>query len=225
MPATVTECVLARRSTRAFRKDSPSKETVLEILETARQSPSGGNVQPWFVDVLAAEALDGLRERVRAAITENPQGEGAEYELYPKGMAEPYRERRFRCGEGLYAAIGVPRDDKLGRMLQFARNFELFDAPVGLFFSIDRAFGPAQWAHLGMFMQTIMLLAQERGLGSCAQEAWMAFYKTVGDYLELPSERMLYCGMALGYADLDAPVNSFVTERAPLSDIAVLRGF
>ena len=225
MSTSVTDCVLSRRSTRAFLPTPVSKDVVLDILETARRSPSGSNVQPWFVDVLAGDALSALREKVRASMSENPKGEGAEYELYPKDMDDLYRGRRFKCGEDLYASIGVPREDKFARLLQFARNYELFDAPCGLFFSIDRSFGSAQWAHLGMFMQTVMLLAQEKGLATCAQEAWMGFYKTVGAHLQLPGERMLYCGMALGFADPEAPINGFVTERAEVSDFATLQGF
>ena len=76
----------------------------------------------------------------------------------------------------------------------------LFGAPVGLFFSIPRSFGPPQWAHLGMFISNVMLLAQERGLGTCPQEAWAAAYRTTGAVLGLPEDWMLYCGMALGYA-------------------------
>lgn len=225
MSSSVTECVLARRSTRAFLAEPVSQDILLEILETARRSPSGSNLQPWFVHALAGDELERLRERVRASIAANPTGEGVEFELYPSGMGEPYRSRRFKCGEDMYATIDVPRGDKMARLLQFARNFELFDAPVGLFFSIDRSFGPAQWAHMGMFMQTIMLLAQERGLATCAQEAWMGFYKTVSEHLELPSEHMLYCGMALGYADPSAPINTLVTERAALREFATLKGF
>ena len=223
--STVTEAVLNRRSTRAFLDTPVSLETVQAILETARRAPSGSNVQPWFVDVITGEPLAALLADVKTSLAASAKGEGSEYELYFPDMPEPYRSRRFQCGEDMYATIGVTRDNKLGRLIQFAQNFEAFGAPILLFFSIDRRFGPAQWAHLGMYMQTIMLLAEEHGLATCPQEAWMVMYKTVSRHIALPEERMLYCGMALGYADTTAPINTLVTARAELKEYVTVRGF
>jgi nitroreductase len=155
----------------------------------------------------------------------NPRGEGSEYDIYPADLWEPYRARRFKCGEDLYATIGVTRDDKFGRLLQFARNFEFFGAPVGLFFCLDRRMGPPQWSDVGMYMQSVMLIAREHGLHTCAQEAWSVWHRTVGEFLALPPELMLFSGMALGYRDEAAPINRLRTDRAPLEEIALLRGF
>ncbi len=221
----VSNCIQSRRSTRAFLDKPVSKKTILNILEVARRSPSGSNVQPWFVYALTGDDLANLRQKIQQSIAANPMGEGSEYPVYPKVMVEPYRSRRYKCGEDMYATIGIERENKMGRLMQFAHNFELFGAPVGLFFCIDRSFDKAQWAHLGMFIQTVMLLAHENGLATCAQEAWSGMYKTTSAHLNLPEEQMLYCGMALGYADPDAPINTLVTERAEVADFAVLRGF
>ena len=221
----VTEAVQARYSCRAFLSTPVASETIAEILAVAARAPSGGNLQPWHVDVLAGERLAALKERVRASLIANPRGEGTEYPVYPPNLAEPWRERRFACGERLYESIGVPREDRPRRLIQFARNFDLFGAPVGLFFSIPRSFGPPQWAHLGMFMQNIMLLAAERGLATCAQEAWAIVHKTVGEALALRDDRMLYCGMALGHADEAHPINNWRTEREPLEGFASFAGF
>lgn len=223
--ATATEAVLARYSVRAF-LDRPVERGAIEaILETAKRSPSGGNLQPWHVDVLTGQALTELKARVRESLAVHPRGEGTEFPVYPAGLAEPWRSRRHQVGEQLYASIGIKREDRPARLSQFARNYELFGAPVGLFFSIERSFGPPQWAHLGMFIQTIMLLAFERGLGACAQEAWAAAYKTVGEFLGLPASRMLYCGMGLGWPDGDAPINRWRSEREPLEGFTTFRGF
>ncbi len=221
----VTDCVLERRSTRAFLDKPVPENVVAEILEVARRTPSGSNVQPWFVYGLAGTELDSFRQKIRESIAKNPMGEGSEYEVYPKVMGEPYRTRKFKCGEDMYATIGIERENKMGRLMQFARNFDLFGAPVGLYFCIDRSFGKAQWAHLGMFIQTVMLLAQERGLATCAQESWSGMYKTASEFLALPDEQMLYCGMALGYGDPDAPINTLLTSRQDISDFSVMRGF
>jgi len=216
----VADAVGARFSARAYLDRPVSVEQIRRILDRARQAPSGGNLQPWHVYVVSGKKLRQLIERVRAASAEHPRGERHEYNVYPPDLHEPYRSRRYRCGEDLYAALGIPREDKPARLRQFTKNLQGFGAPMVLFFSIDRAMGQNQWAHLGMFMQTVMLLAVEEGLHSCPQEAWSAFHTTVAEFLDLPEEQMFYCGMAVGYADMDHPVNQWRTERAPLEEIA-----
>ncbi|HEX6376754.1 MAG TPA: nitroreductase [Allosphingosinicella sp.] len=221
----VTETVLARRSTRAFLPRPVERATIERLLELAARAPSGGNLQPWHVDVLTGAPLEALKGAVRASLAAQPGGEGLEFAIYPSPLPEPWRSRRFASGEALYAAIAIPRDDRAARLAQFARNYDLFGAPVALFFSIGRLFDRPQWAHLGMFMQNLMLLAAERGLATCPQEAWAAVHRTVAEHLALPAERILYGGMALGYADPEAPINRLRTERAPVGEFAAFRGF
>jgi len=221
----VTEAIDSRMSCRAFLSTPVPEATVRVILETARRSPSGGNLQPWHVHVLTGGPLAELVAIVRSKLPTHPRGEGSEYDIYPPGLWEPYRSRRFKCGEDLYATINVTRDDKLARLRQFARNYEFFGAPVGLFFFIDRQMGRPQWSDLGMYMQSVMLLAREHGLDTCAQEAWSAWYRTVGEFLQAPQQLMLFSGMALGYRDESAPINTLRTDRAPLEEFATLRGF
>jgi nitroreductase len=221
----VSEAVESRTSCRAFLPTPVPGSTVRAILDAARRTPSGGNLQPWHVFALAGEPLADLLATIRGKLPTHPRGDGAEYDVYPAKLGEPYRTRRFRVGEDMYATIGISREDKLGRLLQFARNYEFFGAPVGLFFCIDRQMGPPQWSDLGMYMQTVMLLAREQGLHSCAQEAWCVWHRTVGEFLALPPGLMLFAGMALGHRDPDAPINRLKSERAPLEEFASLRGF
>lgn len=216
----VSEAVAARYSARAF-LDRPVPEEVLHrIVDKARQAPSGGNLQPWHLWAVSGESLLSLEQRIAERARDLPRGEPPEFNVYPPDLHEPYRSRRYRCGEDLYAAIGIARDDRPARLAQFARNLQAFGAPVVLFFAIDRKMGINQWAHLGMFMQTVMLLAVEEGLATCPQESWSAFNETISEFLQLPEELMLYCGMALGYADTDHPINQWRTERAPLGNFA-----
>jgi len=221
----VSEALATRMSCRAFLPTPVPEATVRAILEGAKQAPSGGNLQPWRVYALSGEPLKEFLALIRSKIPTHPRGEGSEYEIYPTGLWEPYRSRRFKCGEDMYATIGVAREDKLARLLQFARNYEFFGAPVGMFFCLDRRMGPPQWSDVGMYMQSVMLLAREHGLHTCAQEAWSVWYRTVGEFLKLPPELMLFSGMALGYRDESAPINTLKTDRAPLEEFAELRGF
>ena len=214
----VSEAVRTRQSCRAFKADPVPMKTVRSIVDDARWSASGSNLQPWFVHVVAGHALERLKAAVAGRLDLLPAAEGTEYPIHPHGMQDPYRARRFECGERLYASIDIPRSDRAARLRQFARNFELFGAPVGLFFSIDRHMGPGQWADVGMYVNTVMLLARERGLHTCAQQAWASWHRTIGQFLDLPEHRMLYCGMALGWMDEDHPINSWRTDRAPLED-------
>lgn len=219
----VSQAVRQRHSVRAFLDRPVGREIIEDILETASRAPSGGNLQPWHVDVLTGAPLEQLRAQVRERLARGL--DETEFHVYPPNPGEVHATRRRVGGEALYASLAIARDDKPARWAQFLRNYELFGAPVGLFFSIDRSFDKPQWAHLGMFIQTVMLLAEERGLGSCAQESWAAVHRTVADALHLPPQRMLYCGLALGYPDRGHPINQFRTDREPLSSFARFSGF
>ena len=217
---TVTEAVDRRISIRAFRPDPVSGTVVRDILQAAARAPSGGNLQPWRVYALTGEPLAALKAAAKA---EGPQP--TEYPVYPENLWDPFRTRRYVCGEDLYATIDIPRDNRGGRLAQLAKNIDFFGAPVGLFFALDRKLGPPQWSDLGMYMQTVMLLAVERGLDTCAQEFWARLPKTVGAFLELPEDHMLFSGMALGYRDETAPINTLRTRRETVEDFAEMRGF
>jgi nitroreductase len=216
----VSDAVARRFSARAFLDRPVDTEIIRRILDRARQAPSGGNLQPWHVYAVTGRRLGDLIGQIATRAAQHPRGEPREYDVYPPDLPEPYRSRRHRCGEELYAALGIPREDRAARLRQFAKNLQGFGAPLVLFFGIDRFMGQNQWAHLGMFMQTVMLLAVEEGLDTCPQEAWSAFHETVAEFLDLPAEQMLYCGMAVGYADHEHPINRWRTNRAPLEDIA-----
>jgi nitroreductase len=222
----VSEAIASRISCRAFLDTPVPAATVREILDAARRAPSGGNLQPWIVHALAGEPLEALKAQVRRKVQADPRGDGShEYDIYPPGLGEPYRTRRFRAGEDLYATIGIGREDKAARLRQLARNYEFFGAPVGLFFYLDRGLGPPQWSDVGMYMQTVMLLARERGLHTCPQEIWSLVPGTVGEFLGTPPHLILFSGMALGWMDAAHPINTLRTERAPLDEFATMRGF
>lgn len=216
----VSDAVRTRFSARAF-LDKPVPGALLrESVELAGRAPSGGNLQPWHIVAIAGEPLATLKSAVAEKLRKADPSERPEYAIYPENLWEPHRSERYAVGEDLYASIGVPREDKLGRLRQFARNFECFGAPAAVFCFVDRRMGPPQWSDLGMYLQTLMLLLKERGIDSCAQEAWSTFPKTVASVLKPADEWMLFCGMSVGYADPDAPINQFRARRLPSDGFA-----
>jgi nitroreductase len=216
--------VQSRKSVRGFLPDPVDPERIRRVLETAARAPSGGNLQPWHIHVVGGEPLDRLKAIMRERVQTLPDGEPAEYDVYPRELVSPYRERRFQVGEDLYACLGIPREDKAGRRAQFARNYQFFGAPLALFCTVDRRMGPPQWSDLGMYLQSVMLLLREEGLHSCPQECWAKYSRTIHDFLAIPQERMLFCGMAIGYEDESAPANRLHAARAPLSEFAEFIG-
>jgi nitroreductase len=214
----VSEALATRKTIRAFKPDPVSRETIESILSVASRAPSGGNLQPWKVYVLLGEARDELIRRVAERRKTKALGEAPEYLIYPPALSEPYKTRRFKIGEAMYGTMGIPREDKMARLGFFSRNWEFFGAPVGLIITIDRQMQQGQWADVGMFLQSIMLLAREHGLHTCPQEAWAVWHRIIREYLSVPEEEMVFCGVALGYADEDHPVNTLTSDRAPLGE-------
>jgi nitroreductase len=222
----VTAALKQRISVRKFLPTPVPESLLRELLDAARWSPSGGNLQPWKVIAVAGaerSAVQALSSGHDFATSKDSE-EGTDL-VYPPSLWEPYRTRRYQVGEEMYALMGIKREDRAGRLAHVARNFEFFGAPVGLFFVIDKRLGRAQWAHLGMFMQSLALVAVERGLGTCMQEFWAMLRESLHRHFALPETDMVYCGMALGYPDRDAPVNQLRSTRAPVEEFTSLRGF
>jgi nitroreductase len=204
----VSEAVAARTSIRAFLDTPVDDEVILELVEKAGRAPSGGNVQPWRIYVLGGGAMARFKEFMAGRGGETPA-----YDIYPPNLWEPGRTNRFTIGEQMYALLGIAREDKAARLNRMMENYNFFGAPAALFCFIDRDMLPPQWSDLGMYLQTFMLLAQEAGLSTCAQESWSAWPTAVAEFMGAPEDQMLFCGMAIGHADPDAPVNTLRSER------------
>jgi nitroreductase len=218
----VSEAVARRMSVRAFKPDPVPAALVREILTAAGQAPSGGNLQPWRVYALTGAPLAALKAKV--AVTPMTE-ESPEFHSYPPNLWEPMRTRRYECGEDLYASIGVTREDRAGRLAQFANNGQLFGAPVGIFIAVDRRIGVPQWADAGIYLSTLMLLATGKGLDTCPQGFWSRYPRTLAEALDLPEHHIVYAGLALGYRDPDHPINGWRTRRDPFETWGELRGF
>lgn len=220
---TVTEAIKARRSVRGFLAQPVEQALLVEIATKAARAPTGGNLQPWHIDILTGAPLEALKGAIAAKLWRR-ESETPAYDIYPRELPTLYADRRFAVGEALYATLGIPREDKAARRLWFARNFAFFGAPAALFCTVDRHMGPPQWADLGMYLHNVMLLAVEAGLATCPQECWAMFPETVTHALGTPPERMLFCGMAIGHEDPDEPANALRTERASTTEWLTLHG-
>ncbi|MGI5291435.1 nitroreductase [Nonomuraea polychroma] len=212
----VYEAVTSRRAVRGFTDQPVPMEVLKRVLSAAAWAPSGSNLQPWRIYVLTGEPLAELKKRAGERLTAGDPWDEREYEMYPPELKSPYRERRSAFGRERYGALGIARDDWEARQRAAAGNWDCFGAPAALFIYIDRDMGPPQWADLGMYLQTVMLLLRAEGLHSCPQMAWSVYRKTVAEILQPPDELMLFCGMSIGFED--ATVNYIRTGRAPLDE-------
>ena len=223
-PASVDAAIGSRFSARAVLDKPVERAALMEILELAGRAPSGTNTQPWKVYVLQGAKRDELVRQVCAAhdaMAAHPAlaSEYAEaYDYYPEKWVSPYIDRRRECGFGLYGVLGIGKGDKDRMHAQHQRNFRLFDAPVGLMFTIDKVMGRGSLLDYGMFLQTLMIAARSRGLHTCPQAAWNSFAKIILPLIGAGDNEMLVCGMSLGYADASALVNTFQTSRVSPAD-------
>ncbi len=213
----VSDAVAARRSVRGF-LDRPVDPALLRDLAIrSGRAASGGNLQPWHVDLVHGQALADLKASMAkklAAGEKEPPG----YAIYPLELDNPYEARRFGVGEALYGELSIAREERAERRRWFARNFAFFGAPAALFVTVGRGMGPPQWSDLGQYLASFMLLAVEAGLATCAQECWAMYPRTVEEFLGTPPERMLFCGMAIGYEDPAEPANRLRSARAPTGE-------
>lgn len=223
----VDQAITSRQSIRAYLDKAVDPQTIKDILRVAARAPSGSNTQAWKVYVLTGQKREEMIQRVCAAqiqIFQQPELATQYKESFPyyaETWISPYIERRRENGWGLYGLLGIQKGDKEKMAAQLLRNYQLFDAPVGLFFTVDKAMGIGSKMDSAMMIQNIMVAAKARGLDTCPQAAWNHFHSIVLDVLDAPENEELICAIALGYADPDAIVNSFVTPREAVEDFAV----
>ena len=212
----VLQAVLSRSSVRAFTNKPIETDMIKQLLQGSARSASGGNLQPWKIKVLNGPSMkEFLAFQDAWTKPETPS-----YDIYPSKLKEPYRTSRYELGEQMYNLLGIDREDKEGRINQVLRNFKFFDAPAAIFCFVDKQMGLPQWSDLGMFLQTFMLLAQEQGIDTCAQEAWSIKNESVSEFVGADDSDMLFCGVAIGYKDNDALINKLESRRRPLEEWA-----
>ncbi len=208
--------VTSRRAVRGFTDVPVPRELLERVLSAAAWAPSGSNIQPWHVYVLTGGPLAELKRRAGERVAADDPGDEREYEMYPPALKSPYHERRSAFGKQRYGALGISRKDREARQRIAAANWNCFGAPAALFCYIDRDMGLPQWADVGGYLQTVMLLLRAEGLHSCLQMAWSVYRRTVAEVLSPPDELMFYCGMSIGFEDVT--VREDHTGRTPLDE-------
>lgn len=219
----VSVAVNTRRSIRAFTDQMPEPAVIESILASAARAPSGTNIQPWNVYVLTGDARQNLCDAVSEAFDDPESKHDIEVPYYPQKWFEPYLARRRKIGWDLYGLLGIGKGEREKTHAQHRRNFQFFDAPVGMIFTLHRDLATGSWLDYGMFLQNIMLLAREAGLHTCAQAAWSDYHDIIRDQLDIDESYVVVCGMAVGYADESALVNTLVSEREPVSEFVTYK--
>ncbi len=212
----ISEAVSKRSSIRAFLDTPIDNQIIRDLLSEASRSPSGGNLQPWKIVVINKKSMKDFLDFQNSWT----KPEAPSYDIYPSNLKEPYRTSRYELGEEMYSLLGIGREDKEKRLNQVMENFKFFGAPAALFCLVDKQMGPPQWSDLGMFLQTFMLLAQAKGIDTCAQEAWSIKNDSVCEFVGADEQDILFCGVALGYQDKNAPINQLQSKRRPLKQWA-----
>ena len=208
----LNELIKSRYSVRRFTDDTVDIKTIREILEISSNAPSGGNIQPWKVYVVTGRTKEKLIKKVLNNFDNGVQ-EKIEYDIYPNPLDEEYKRRRSECARDMYTALSIKQDDTELRLSQIRENFKFFGAPVGMIVTIDSAFAENGWGHVGMFIQNICLSAVDNDMGTCLQESWSIYPETVKDFLNIPDNEVVWCGIALGYPNKEHPINNYRTSR------------
>ena len=213
----VSEALKKRQSVRAYTNQAVEQILIEQILTSASYAPSGVNTQPWKVAVLTGEKKLLLQEKLLTAFADRVEKK-MDYQYYPLEWKEPYKARRKDCGLKMYSALEISREDKKKQIEQWAANYRAFDAPVMLLFYMDAELQTGSYLDYGMFLQSIMLAATAQGLATCPQASLAEYPLLVKEFLDLPTDSQLICGMALGYEDVSAAVNSYRIERADINE-------
>jgi nitroreductase len=221
----VDAAITTRKSVRAFLSTPVERATVEQLLAVASRSPSGSNIQPWKVRVVAGEVRQQLTQAILDAIARDGFDKyQREWNYYPVQWREPFLGRRRKIGWDMYGLLGIGKGDHEGTHQARLRNYEFFGAPVGMIFTLDEDLEIGSWLDLGILLGTIMIAARGRGLETCPQAAFADFHSIIRPILGIPANEIVICGLALGHADPDAPVNALQTERAAVSEFTTFHG-
>lgn len=220
----VIQAIESRKSIRAFKPDPVPKDVLTRILTVALRAPSTDNTQPWEFAIVSGQILTDLKR----ALSEKM---GPPSEFHPDipfpalNYRLPFIERSKKQGKKLFESKGIARDDWARRAEWYRYMARFMDAPVGLILYIERYLGAYGILDAGLFLENLLLAAKEYGVGTCIQMAPVLYPEILRDRLEIPDSKLILCSVAIGYADENAPVNRFRSERELLKAFATWYGF
>ena len=217
--ASVSDALDTRITVRQFLDKAVPEDILRGVLEKAMRSPSGGNLQPWKLHVMTGETLMKFKKDA-TEITLSGKTEEPTHPAYPSPLWEPLRSWRYKLGEDMYALLDIPRENKMGRLVWLAQNSKFFEAPVGIIVTGDKRLNAPQHMDIGIFLQSVMLLAREAGLHTAPQGWWRNWTSVCHKYLDITETEEVIVGMGIGYGDPDAPVNKLYADRASLDEVA-----
>jgi nitroreductase len=225
MPAAVTadfaavERVLThRRSCRGYLPDEVPRDVIEQVLAAAQHTASWCNTQPWQLHIVSGESRDALsKAAVEHVVSTLGQSAPSDFP-FPAAYSGVYGQRRKEVGWQLYEAVGVVRGDRDGSAMQMLRNFEFFGAPHVAIVTTDADLGVYGAIDCGLYVNSFMLAAEALGLGTCAQAAIGQVAPAVREFLDLPDDRRIVCGIAFGHPDPDHASARFTSRRAPITD-------
>jgi nitroreductase len=218
----VDEVLRSRRSVRAYRPDPLPRDAVLDILQVAATAPSNSNTQPWNVHVLAGVPLKALSEDLVTAFRRDDFPRPSHF---PDPLPSAFRTHQADFAARYYGALGIDREDASARAAQTERNYSFFGAPVGLIFSIDARLNPHSWLDLGLYIQSVMIVAKARGIDTCPQVSLAPFHSLIARHLRMRPDELTVCGMAMGFGDTGADVNRMAMPRQRVEAFVRHAGF
>ncbi|MDB5500832.1 MAG: nitroreductase [Tardiphaga sp.] len=216
----IDRIIKGRFASRSFTGRTVPRQTITDILDVARFTPSGANIQPWRVYVVAGAKKRAISCALSKAHEEDRDEHSSEYQYYASSLPEPYASRRDEFGRLYYGSLGIDRSDAAARSRQTSKNYRFFGAPVGLIIAIDRRLAIGSWLDLGMFIQNVMIAAGARGLQTCPQETFAKYQALLRTLLPIPSEELIVCGMSIGFAEEATASAGSLMPRANIGEFA-----
>ena len=207
--------IAARHCQRAFLEEPVSNDILKTILTAAANAPSGKNTQPWQVEVISGSNLAILSERL-CELFDSKTPPNPDYAYNPDPQPDDFIERARACGYAIFEHKGIGRNDRAARTEHSRQNFLFFKAPIACIFHLPKTAERGNFLDLGMFMQNVMLGLVSHGLGSCPQASVAGYPDAIREILGLDTSRLIVAGMAIGWPDPNAHINSFIPERLPL---------
>lgn len=205
------EAVAARRSIRAFGPEPVFRRILEEIMERALWAPSWGNTQPWKFTIVGGRTLELIREEfvqlAQRGVPSNPDI------TMPSQWSEIQIARYKGLGRELFQALGIKREDREKRDAYHMEMTRFFDAPNVIYLHLDQGFHPYALMDGGTILQTIALLAVDKGLGTCFLFRSISYPDVVRKHADIPSDQTLVMGLGIGYPLEDHPANRFRSRR------------